>query len=445
MTATAHDFLTQLDALHTAADDKMRPAIGMLAVATRCRLGEGIAELGALPESARLHVLKLLVSVMPPTPALRDVALRAVMDADSLWLAAEPELSERIMAVWSGLSPAEAGWSELTQADRFVCITRLVAAGYPPSAEFEPFLRALTSETDREAAIVAWCRERDWSASEAENAWLRHTQRPMARLEAMASVLSRVTASHIIASEWLGDAERAWQEAPRDNLGRALADARFSAVLSAAGDLASAEGLLGHALAGAARENEPLERARIYRVAFEAAAGLARHDARGTAVEPWLGAVEKLMNDKALLRHREVFLDARAAAVRTLPRAVMTGGEVAVDRGHQLLKELCRRLPERWLDLLHWATVGMLQARAGRSSELLVQTIGDALKKDGLPRPIPAITADEILRRLTPVAPDQVLALGERLAHPVQRALWWSSAAPFCPGPSTDAETAQVD
>ncbi len=426
------DFLTRVEGLLTTADGTVRSAIAMLVLATRCRIDGGAAaadSLRALPAAERLHVLKLLVAAMAPTPELAAVARVSVMGEDGRYLRDEPEMSERMLAVWSGVTPEAAGWGKLTQLDRIVCITRLVTAGYPES--LEQLMRELLTETDREAAVVAWCRERPWTASEAEMAWLAHTSRPMARLEAMASVLARTEASRMMASEWIADAERAWRAAPSDNLGRALADARFSAVLSAAGDLASAEGLLGHAITGAERENEPQERARIYRVALEAAAGLAVHDARGSAVEPWLRAVEKLTNDKVLLRQREAFLEARAAAIRTLRRAALTGGDVAVDRGHQVLKEMCRRVPERWLDLLHQATVASLQAKSGRSSELQLSTIGDALRKEGIPRPIPNIPLDEIMRLLVPAAPERVLTMGDKLSHPVQRALWWSTAAPY--------------
>ncbi len=340
-------------------------------------------------------------------------------------------MSERMLAVWSGLTPQAARWDQLTALDRIVCITRLVSGGTPANVDFDAFMKALLTPVDRDAMLVVWCRERDWSASEAEVQWLAHTEAPMVRLEAMASVLARTDANRLIAAEWIADAERAWKGAPADNLGRALSDARFSAVLSAAGDSASAEGLLGHALAGADRENEPKERGRIYRVALEAAAGLALHDARGSAVEPWLRAVEKVTNDKALLRNQEAFLDVRAAAIRTLRRAALSGGDVAVDRGHQTLKEMARRVPERWLDLLLWASVANAQAKAGRNTELLLTNITDVLRKEGLPRPIPNITLDEIVRLLMPVGAAQVLAMGQRIVHPIQRALWLATAAPY--------------
>lgn len=416
-------------------------ALAMLTLSARCRIGEGADELAALPPDERLHLLKLLVTTMPATPALAAIARETVMtQAAALsgsaalewpYRRAEPEMSERMLAVWSGLTPTQARWGELTALDRIVCITRLVSGGTPTSADFDAFMNALETPTDREAMLVAWCRERDWSASEAEVQWLSHTEAPMVRLEAMASVLSRTDASRLIATEWIADAERAWKSAPKDNLGRALSDARFSAVLSAAGDSASAEGLLGHALAGADRENEPKERARIYRIALEAAAGLALHDARGSAVEPWLRAVEKVTNDKALLRNREAFLDARAAAVRTLRRAALSGGDVAVDRGHQTLKEMARRVPERWLDLLLWASVANAQAKAGRNTELLLTNITDVLRKEGVPRPIPNITLDEIVHLLMATGPERVLAMGLRIVHPVRRALWLATAAPW--------------
>lgn|GEM_PF-2747751 len=434
----AFEFLGRVESLSATAEGAARAAITMLIVATRCRInhsdgGAAAATLNAMPAAERLQVLKLLVAAQAPTAELAAVVRVSVVGDDGRYLRDEhePDMSERMLAVWSGLTPAVAGWGKLTQLDRIVCITRLIAAGYPASDGFDGFMRALLTETDREAAIVAWCRERTWTASEAEVAWLAHTTRAMARLEAMASVLARTLANRPLATEWISDADQAWRAAPKDNLGRALADARFSAVLSAADDLASAEGLLGHAIQGAERENEPKERARIYRIALEAAAGLAVHDARGSAVEPWLRAVEKLTNDKVLLRQRESFLDARAGAVRTLPRAALTGGDSAVDRGHQVLKEMCRRVPERWLDLLHQATIVSLQAKSGRSTELQFSTIGDALRKDGIPRPIPNITLDEVMRLLVPASPERVMAIGDRLAHPVQRALWWATAAPY--------------
>lgn len=432
MTANATAFIERLETLARATEGPAKAPIAMLVTATRCRVGQGVDALAALPAPERLHVLKLLVSARAPTPELAAITRSTILDADGHFLRAEPEMSERMLAVWSGVSPEAAGWGALTQLDRIVCITRLVAAGYPPADALDTFIGSLLTETDRESAVVAWCRERPFGASEPEVAHLLGVERPMARLEAMASLLARGEASRELAREWIGAAEAAWKDAPRDNLGRALVDARFAAVLSAAGDLPSAEGLLGHALAGAARENETKERARIYRVCLEAAAGLAlRSPHGGTAAEPWLRAVEKVMNDKVLLRDREAFLEARAAAVRTLARASLTGGDATVDRGHQLLKELCRRVPERWLDLLHAATVLHLQAKSGRSTEVLLASIADGIRKDGLARPIPNITLDEVMRELAPAAPDRVLKMGDTIAHPVQRAIWWSSAAPF--------------
>jgi len=436
VTANATAFIERLETLARTTEGPARAPIAMLVTATRARVGQGFDALAALPAPERLHVLKLLVASRPPTPELAAIAQATILDGEGRYLRAEPEMSERMLAVWSGLSPEAAGWGALTQLDRLVCITRLVAAGYPPEGDLDGFMQALLTETDREAAVVAWCRERAFGATDAELAHLARVERPMARLEAMASVLARGEASRELAREWIADAEAAWKGAPSDNLGRALVDARFSAVLSAAGDLPSAEGLLGHALAGAERENEPKERARIYRVCLEAAAGLALRSPQGSvAAEPWLRAVEKVTNDKALLRDRQAFLEARAAAVRTLPRAALTGGDATVDRGHQVLKEMCRRVPERWLDLLHAATVVHLQARSKRSTELLLAGIGDSIRKDGLARPITNITLDEVMRQLAPAAPDRVLALGDKLAHPVQRAIWWSSAAPFVTAP----------
>ena len=425
-------FLARLESLRDTMEMPARAPVAMLAVATRCRIGAGTEALAAMPAAERLHVLKLLVSAMAPSAALASLARATIFDASGHYRRAEPEMSERMLAVWSGATPEAAGWGDLTEVDRIVCITRLCAAGYPTAGDFEAFAASLPTDVDREALVVAWCRERTFTTdAAAAEAWVRLVSRPMARLEAMASLLARGQASREVASEWIGDAEVAWKSAPRDNLGRALADARFSAVLSAAGDLASAEGLLGHALAGAESENDPRERARIYRIALEAAAGLAIHDARGSAVEPWLRAVEKLTNDRTLLRHRELFFEARADAVRTLRRAALSGGDSAVDRGHQVLKEMCRRLPERWLDLLHWATIAHLQARSRRSTELMMSTLGDALRKEGLPRPIPAVTLDEIAKLLLPAEAERVLAIGDKITHPVQRALWWASAAPF--------------
>lgn len=423
-------FIAELVSIE-APEGAARQALAMLTLSARCRVGEGVAELAALPLDERLHLLKLLLTTMPATPALAPIARETVMTPALAYRHAEPEMSERMLAVWSGLTPTQARWDQLTALDRIVCITRLVSGGTPTNAGFDAFMNDLQTPVDRDAMLVVWCRERDWSASEAEVQWLAHTESPTVRLEAMASVLSRTDASRLSATEWIADAERAWKAAPADNLGRALSDARFSAVLSAAGDSASAEGLLGHALAGADRENEPKERARIYRIALEAAAGLALHDARGSAVEPWLRAVEKVTNDKALLRNREAFLDARATAVRTLRRAALSGGDVAVDRGHQTLKEMCRRVPERWLDLLHWASVVNAQARSGRNTELLLSSITDVLRKEGVPRPIPNITLDEIVRLLMPAGPERVLAMGQRIAHPIQRALWLATAAPY--------------
>ena len=432
MTVTGASFVDRIEAMTATVDAAMRPPLTMLALATRCRVDGGAAvadSLRAQPAAERLQILKLLVASMAPTPALAAVARISVVGEDGRFLRDEPDMSERMLAVWSGLTPEAAGWVKLTELDRIVCITRLVAAGYPDT--LDQLMRLLLTETDREAAVVAWCRERPWTASEAEMAWLAHTSRPMARLEAMASVLAHGLATRAMATEWIVDAEVAWRTAPKDNLGHALADARFSAVLSAAGDLASAEGLLGHAIAGAERENVPAERARIFRIALEAAAGLAVHDARGSAVEPWLRAVEKVTNDKVLLRQRDAFLDARAAAVRTLRRAALTGGDAAVDRGHQVLKDACRRVPERWLDLLHQATMTSLQAKSGRSTELQLSTIGDSLRREGVPRPITQITLDEIMRLLVPASPERVMAFGDKIAHPMQRAMWWASAAPY--------------
>lgn len=423
-------FVERLMSIDGGADRQAWAALGVLRAATACRVWGDADALAELDEAPRRQILSVLVTTMAPTPGLASVARETILDARGGYRDPAPGLMDRMAAVWSGLSPELAGWDELTEEQSGHCIGRLIAGGYPPPEGLDRFMRALLTEGDREAALAAWCRERTWTASDAETAWLAHCARPMVRLEAMASVVGNDSASQLIAREWLSDAVRVWQEAPRHDIGRALADGRLAVVLAASGDLASAEGLLARVLEAARRERDPGGRARIYRVAFEAAASVSRHEARDGAVVPWLRVGAQLRDDQLTQRAPEARLEAQAAALRTLPRVVRSGGPLTLEHALGLAGELCRAEPEPWLELLELAIRVEVHARAKRPIDAELKSLSERLQRDALPRPIDAITLEEVVRYLLAAAPDAVLRLGERLTHPVQRGLWWASAAP---------------
>jgi hypothetical protein len=118
---------------------------------------------------------------------------------------------------------------------------------------------------------------------------------------------------------------------------------------------------------------------------------------------------------------------ARQAAITTMPRAAQSSATLA-DRGHEALKDLGRRIPERWLDLLHLATATAVWREAGRDPETHLSTMADLLRRDGLPQPDARVELATITAPLAAMAPTRLVALGERLASPIARAIWWSTA-----------------
>lgn len=331
--------------------------------------------------------------------------------------------------LWLGRHPTELGMTSDTGADTLLETVELfVTRAHPENLESLEVLAPLPEQLQA-AAFTLWCERHPRPAhSEPDDLELERLESlsiPL-RLRTAVSLMERATCSRSLAETLIPLVEPDWKT-PRDNADRAIADARLAAIVGVAGDLASADGLLFHANAGLDRENDPMRRADIFGALFTATSILANAPLGGPGPGSWLNTIDRLQRDKVVLRQRDALFSARQAAITTMPRAAQSSATLA-DRGHEALKDLGRRIPERWLDLLHLATATAVWREAGRDPETHLSTMADLLRRDGLPQPDARVELATITAPLAAMAPTRLVALGERLASPIARAIWWSTA-----------------
>jgi hypothetical protein len=414
-------------------------AFALLDTLARAACDLDLDTLEALPETHRLSLLARLQRQCPPAPGLAAIARKSNLSTQP---ETQPEnaslpASQRLaLALWSGQSADTLDLAALPAELQLETLETFITPAYPPTLATLESALTNAAQTPRDAAFIAWCERRRFPTTspdvdhndeeiEAEIAFFESLS-PTARLVCATTILARMPCPRDVAESWVPLCEPGWAT-PRDNAGRALADARLAAIVGTAGDTASAEGLLFHASAGLDRENDPPLRAAIYRALFEAFAILATAPHGGPGPTPWFATVERLTRDRVTLRHRDAYFSARRAAIATLPRAALAGPHVA-DRGHESLRDLIRKLPEGWLELFHLATVSAVWSSHQRDPESHLSALGDALRKDGLPPVDPRVDLPTITSLLALAAPSRLAPLGDRLVQPMHRAWWWSTS-----------------
>lgn len=402
---------------------------------------EGLAALGARGPDERLALLLRIQRQCRPGAALSELTRDAILRGSSISISetsrpAPVSPSQRLaLELWSLNEGAGHTLGEHAADLQSEALQTFVTRAFPTTIhELAP---ALTQVADaaRDDAFIAFCERRPAPSTTAETfdeaaidreVSLFEALAPWARLSCASAWLMRSPIPREVAESWIPLLEPGWS-GPRDNAGRAIADARLSAVVASAGDSSSAAGLMHHANAGLDRENDPQRRAQIHRAILEATAiGSRQLDSPGAGA--WFGAVDRVGQDRVTLRNRDAFFLARRAAIATLPRASLGHPDVA-NRGHELLRDLMRRLPERWLELSHLATVSALWRSHGRDPEIHLAALADLLRRDGLPSVDPRVDLSEVIDALARAAPSRLAPLGDRIEAPLGRAWWWCTAA----------------
>ena len=144
----------------------------------------------------------------------------------------------------------------------------------------------------------------------------------------------------------------------------------------------------------------------------------------------WLATLDRVARDKVVLRQRDALFAARQEAIMTLPRAAQAGHMLA-DRGLEALRDLGRKIPERWLDAnvvrgvangavsaYAWARLGDITSAQFRALASIQRELGEVGGKvpvgDGL-------TVDE---HAVVVENHEVIAHGMTLNAESPRAEW---------------------
>ena len=394
----------------------------------------GLATLGALHEVQKKALLMRLSRLRRPSPALTRLA-----DGLELGLSAEGDFlrpAQRMaLGLWLGRGAEALGLLalETDTADLALETVELFVTHAHPEddRELETALSGV-SPMLMDMAFTLWCERApaarlmaldDIDGGIAER--VAALSLPL-RLRTAVTLLERGAFPRELAHELIASVEPDWKT-PRDNAERAIADARLAAVVGAAGDTASAEGLLWHANAGLDRENNPARRGDIFEALFKSTAILATAPLGGPGAGSWLSTLDRLQRDKVVLRQRDALFLARQAAITTLPRAAQAG-QMLADRGHEALKDLGRKIPERWLELLHLAVATRVWRHAGRDPETHLSLLADLLRRDGLPSPDARVELAPLISHLAVAVPNRLVDLGERIAEPISRAVWWSTA-----------------
>jgi hypothetical protein len=398
----------------------------------------GLAALESLPLERRLPLLARLQSLVPPSTGLTSIVRKSsILDFHSS-ANESPPIAPHVgaaIAIWSGHAHCLPDREAMDDATRAAACYRAITPTFPRDAEALDALCADLTETlpDPELGqelvdllVARWFELHDFAHTDADFRLVDRLSCPEAWLTAIAAMLGHGPVPRAVVEPWIARAEPAWRAASTPSA-CALADARLAAIVGAAGDMPSAEGLLRHALFGLGQDNDLAHRAALYETVMRAAAALPTRQLDAPGLGPWLDVIDKLLTDRALLRNQQAFFLARLAALRTLPRVARVLPE-AVDRGQQSLRELCRRVPDPWLDLLHLATTAHLQTRANRSNEVQIAALSDLLRRDGLPTPHPAIPLEEVLAHLAEAAPDHLGRLADRIAQPAAKARWLAAS-----------------
>lgn len=391
----------------------------------------GLDALGALHEIQQKALLLRLQRLRRPSPAL----LRLAQDLDFGGRAEGDYLrppQRMAVGLWLGRTAESLGLPNLEAESPDLALETVelfVTRAHPEHLpDLEQALLGVSPMLS-DAAFTLWCERaplpRHGAPDDAILDRLAALSLPL-RLRAAVTILSRSAVSRELAQELIALVEPDWKT-PRDNAGRAIADARLAAVVGAAGDTASAEGLLWHANAGLERENDPARRAELFEALFRSTAVLATAPLGGPGPGSWLATLDRLQRDKVVLRQRDALFAARQAAIMTLPRAAQAGNMLA-DRGHEALRDLGRKIPERWLELLHLTVAANVWRQAGRDPETHLSLLADVLRREGLPAPDGRVELAALMGQLVQAEPSRLVPLGERIAEPVARAVWWSTA-----------------
>ncbi len=375
-----------------------------------------VEELGRLDVRQRMAGLELIAANMPADAAL------AALTQTVLWQTSTfATFSDRHLAMWAILSLAAdvesaqaavaAGRLEETNsADRIRLLGRLVLAGVPWSVEgLESLCGALAHEVEVDALIVAFmARHR-----------VDEPERLLSRVRSVGSKLEAIAGQMMLG--WRPTSYGPWlalsDEAVKATTGhRQVALSRQAMMTHLSGGKAAP--LWAKALVEASRESEPAMAARAHRAMLEAAS---------VDFESWLEVVRSIADSRLYLKHVESWLAVRAEVARTVGRAAKS--EADVDRAQEVLKDLGRRLPHRWFEMLHLAVIALEYSKRGRSTEVVMAQVEEWLGRDGLPRPILQVSVEEVVAPLVAVAPERVFGWAQRLKSPAQQIVWLAALA----------------
>lgn len=391
----------------------------------------GLEALAALHEIQQKALLLRLQRLRRPSPSLVQLAAELDLGARAEGDYLRPA-QRMAVGLWLGRTAETLGLPHLENESPDLALETVelfVTRAHPEHLDDLEETLAGVSTTLSDAAFSLWCERaptpRHAAPSDAVLDRLETLSLPL-RLRTAVSLLSRYACSRELAEALVAVVEPDWKT-PRDNAARAIADARLAAVVGAAGDTASAEGLLWHANAGLERENDPARRADLFEALFQSTAVLATAPLGGPGPGSWLATLDRLQRDKVVLRQRDALFSARQAAIMTLPRAAQAG-QMLADRGHEALRDLGRKIPERWLELLHLTVAANVWRQAGRDPETHLSLLADTLRRDGLPTPDARVELAALMGNLVQAEPSRLAAFGDRLAEPVSRAIWWSTA-----------------
>lgn len=397
-----------------------------LAVATRVRVGDAtaVSELMALDGSRRLATLELIAANQAATPALAEAARSVVWQHTTF-----ATLSDRHLEMWAILSLDEARAAdavragrleETNSADRIRLLGRLLSAGVPKStAGVMALAGALAHEVEVDALLVGYLERQ---RVEAPEALFQRIRSPGARLEAMVAQAlfgwrperwEPVLAVAELALARLDD--HAHNPGTPRRAGVNLASKAALIELSG-GD---ARATWRAAIEDAAGETQPAMAARVHHAMLRAATCEAAR---------WLEVVESIAASRVYLRDAESWLSVRAEVVRTMPMAARESTQL--DRAHQAARELGARLPNRWFELFHYATVARELSRHGRPLEVVLEQLEAWVVREGLPRPVTQVSTEEVVAPLIEVDAGFAWRLGEALAKaPAQHMTWLAALA----------------
>jgi len=393
--------------LRAAATDRL--ALDRELLLARIAFGDERA-LDDVPEEERGALLEALVYRARATPTLAKA-----IDEGSL-----------AQALWAG--HARDG------DDARAIVARMFAGRQPAPSELDAALARLPLGL-RDDGAAAYAERRVFTHEASEYSAVAAIRDPARRLRAMADVAARTRLSPLVAHAWALDADDIAMRLTTEPARLATTLSEVALLCAMAGQREDCTSLLEAALTSLGRITTAAAFAQVFAATLRPAAML--------GFERWQAIVEQAHAERALFRDAKAFLEVRIAALRTLPRAIANTPASstadlghAIDRGHSLMKEVTRRLPDAALDLFHHTTIiALLATVPGRALDVPLTALRELLRKHPLP---PArvdgaapITLDDIVEPLATRAPEVLIGLSETFTRPEDGARWLLAALPM--------------